>query len=421
MTAAKRNGKFVTGFHPECIDAANAVISHPCRKKLSGQDCTIENTWDRPHQDWNFVCMPADAGRQRFAYGCPSCWRSLSSDYTPIGSLVRQARISAHEAIGCGLLNPQVPADAEAECISKPRLIAQQRRYNPLGWVCLTEDKSVFYAYCASVGLAVPAMYAVFDVPNGWSSTGEILRERKDWERFFDDGLPDEFIVKPVEGVYGHAVNAYKRTAGGFLDTSGVNYTASTLYEALRTDGPYRRFVIQERLRNHVDLERLSGTAAVQCARLVTWLRTNGDVEIYLTFFKIIVGASVTDNYDYGRTGNLKANISVKDGTLGPAIGGAPGGVEFRIVATHPKTGISFLNFKLPYWHDAQQLVCRAARLFSPLRTIGWDVALTPLGPILLEGNVWWDPSNDLVIGPQAADCRRGGMAILLKRFEDPI
>jgi len=31
---------------------------------------------------------------------------------------------------------------------------------------------------------------------------------------------------------------------------------------------------------------------------------------------------------------------------------------------------------------------------FWPLRTIGWDVALTPNGPRIVEGNVWWDPPN---------------------------
>ena len=34
----------------------------------------------------------------------------------------------------------------------------------------------------------------------------------------------------------------------------------------------------------------------------------------------------------------------------------------------------------------------RAARAFAPLRTIGWDVAITPDGPSLIEGNVTWDP-----------------------------
>jgi hypothetical protein len=43
----------------------------------------------------------------------------------------------------------------------------------------------------------------------------------------------------------------------------------------------------------------------------------------------------------------------------------------------------------------------RAARTFFPLRTVGWDIALTTDGPALIEGNPFWDPSNDLIIGPQ--------------------
>jgi hypothetical protein len=39
-------------------------------------------------------------------------------------------------------------------------------------------------------------------------------------------------------------------------------------------------------------------------------------------------------------------------------------------------------------------LVFRAARHFLPLRASGWDVAVTPQGPRILEGNVWWDPTN---------------------------
>jgi hypothetical protein len=297
--------------------------------------------------------------------------------------------------------------------------LAEQRHFNPSSWRALTEDKNVFYAYCAAVKLPVPALYAIFDVPNGWSSTGKILHERKDWERFFDEHLPDEFVVKPAEGVYGLGVNVYRRMAEGFQDVNGVNRTASALYEALRSDARYRRFVIQERLYNHADLVGLSGTTALQTARLVTWVRTDGEVEIYLTFLKIIVGTGATDNYDYGRAGNLKANISVENGTLGPALAGADG-LGFRVVSMHPTTAVAISGFRLPYWQDARQLACRAARLFWPLRTIGWDVALTPKGPVLVEGNVWWDPSNDLVVGPQASDGRRGGVATLLKRFKNP-
>ena len=69
----------------------------------------------------------------------------------------------------------------------------------------------------------------------------------------------------------------------------------------------------------------------------------------------------------------------------------------------HPKTGEPFADFQLPHWQEARKLAEHAAMLFLPLRTIGWDLALTDDGPLLLEGNAEWDPVNHLVVhaGPE--------------------
>jgi hypothetical protein len=283
---------------------------------------------------------------------------------------------------------PNIPAGADLGCVPKRDLIACQRRLNPTPWTALTEDKKLFYAYCAAMKLPVPTMWAVFDTPDGWLSTGEIISERNDWQRVFNEDLPDEFVIKPAGGVYGLGVSVFKRTPSGFEDFNGDTTTASDLYETLRSDGSFQSFVIQERIYNHYDLIRFSGTRALQTARLVTWLRSDGEV------------------------------IDAVNGTLGSALGPGQEGFGFRVVAEHPTTGATIDGFQLPYWREARELVCRAARLFRPLRTIGWDVALTSSGPVLIEDNVWWDPSNDLVIGPQASDSRRGGLITLLKHLK---
>ena len=50
---------------------------------------------------------------------------------------------------------------------------------------------------------------------------------------------------------------------------------------------------------------------------------------------------------------------------------------------------------ELPIGAAAKELVTSAALTFLPLRTIGWDVALTPMGPVLIEGNAWWGPFHN--------------------------
>ena len=53
----------------------------------------------------------------------------------------------------------------------------------------------------------------------------------------------------------------------------------------------------------------------------------------------------------------------------------------------HPDTGIKFKSMKIPYWEQCIDLVCTAHQKLPRIVGIGWDVAITPTGPVLVEGN----------------------------------
>ena len=55
-----------------------------------------------------------------------------------------------------------------------------------------------------------------------------------------------------------------------------------------------------------------------------------------------------------------------------------------------PATGVRVLGRSLPMFAECCELARRAALLLLPMRTLGWDIAITPDGPVLLEGNNWW-------------------------------
>ena len=53
----------------------------------------------------------------------------------------------------------------------------------------------------------------------------------------------------------------------------------------------------------------------------------------------------------------------------------------------HPDTCTPFINFRVPYFDEAIALCKKAAKIRPDMRYVGWDVGITPTGPVLVEGN----------------------------------
>jgi putative polysaccharide biosynthesis protein len=309
--------------------------------------------------------------------------------------LYRHHNFGFQDAMRCGLLDPNLPDAAAFGCIRRADITPIQNRHNRVEWKCLTEDKAVFYSFCGHAGIPAPEMLAVVGKAGGRTVKGASPSSRAEWERYFANDLPAEFVVKPTLGAHGKGFRLYRRDAADF--------SASVLYDRLTKSTEWDNFVIQRRIRSHSDIVQLTGSEALQTARIITWVTPQGDIDVYLTFFRIVVGANFYDNYNYGLSGNLIANIDPASGRLTTATGASPNGIGFSVLTSHPKTGAPFADFQLPHWQEARKLAEHAAMLFLPLRTIGWDLALTDDGPLLLEGNAEWDPVNHLVVhaGPE--------------------
>jgi hypothetical protein len=58
-----------------------------------------------------------------------------------------------------------------------------------------------------------------------------------------------------------------------------------------------------------------------------------------------------------------------------------------------PGTATPFVGFQLPDWPEMKALALRAAEAFPWARSIGWDIAPSDHGPVLIEGNEEWSPS----------------------------
>jgi hypothetical protein len=64
------------------------------------------------------------------------------------------------------------------------------------------------------------------------------------------------------------------------------------------------------------------------------------------------------------------------------------------IYEKHPLTGLDFIGFQVPCIAEVKELVTEAAKILPDCRYVGWDVAISEKGPLLVEGN--GRPSVDL-------------------------
>jgi hypothetical protein len=309
--------------------------------------------------------------------------------------ICRQRRFEPYEAFRLGLFQPTFADSQLDNYTSRKHTTKLQKAVNPESWSPLLKDKGLFYRYLMAVGLPMPQLYAIFfqKVP-GWSPDGAILADRDDWQHLFESILPPEFVIKPCRGAFGAAVKIFKRTPYGFEDATGNKLDAAGIYGLMRSDSRFDSFVIQQRLRNHPEINRLNPSEFLQTVRVTTFIDRKGNCHIIFAFFKLIRNQNITDNFHDGLSGNMLASVCVDRGRLEPAVVATLDGRGATYFHKHPQNGLEFEKFEIPFWSDITTLAQKAATRFLPLRTIGWDIAISPEGPKIVEGNIWWNPLN---------------------------
>jgi hypothetical protein len=93
----------------------------------------------------------------------------------------------------------------------------------------------------------------------------------------------------------------------------------------------------------------------------------------------------------------LAAGVDLSSGCLGAAVRADPGLVIASMTA-HPDTGAVIEGTPLPWWAEARALALLAHSRMRAIACVGWDVALTSSGPVLVEAN--WAPGARLAQAP---------------------
>lgn len=175
-----------------------------------------------------------------------------------------------------------------------------------------------------------------------------------------------ELIVKPADGCCGNGVRRIHRE------------------EVLACPEAFTGMILEERIIQHPHLNRLY-PGSVNTARIVT-IRKNGLTHIICAYLRIGNGGEV-DNFNHG---GMTAPVDLTTGRITAVAVNK----EKEVFSGHPITGVSIEGFQLPDWERALELVREAAEVVPEMGYIGWDVAFSPDGPLIVEGNNF--PGHDI-------------------------
>ena len=194
--------------------------------------------------------------------------------------------------------------------------------------------------------------------------------------KVFLDGL-DVIISKPIAEACGR----------GIEKINVADYPSSdALFDYLKSinSGLLEEFVVQ-----HEDVSKLY-PLSVNTYRIVTVL-TEGVPHIVYAFIRIGNGGRFVDNIN---AGGMAAPINIETGVIEyPAFD-----KDSIYYETHPYTSCAIKGYQLPCWDKAVEAVLKAATVVPEVGYVGWDVAATKDGVVLIEGNPF--PGHDILQMP---------------------
>ena len=173
----------------------------------------------------------------------------------------------------------------------------------------------------------------------------------------------------------------FAKCPGGFggLEVRKIKTDADTdlagLFGELNAAGMW---CIEEPIVQHSEMNRLCPDS-VNTIRMTTVIK-DGQPHLMYALVRIGAGGKEVDNVS---SGGYHANLD-ENGVIS---GYAHHEKSFSLVEKHHLTGTVFHGFQIPMFPEARDMVMRAAMVVPEVRYVGWDVAISESGPVLVEGN----------------------------------
>jgi Sugar-transfer associated ATP-grasp len=246
----------------------------------------------------------------------------------------------------------------------------------------ITEDKARFEQWCRQFGL--PSVRCVAQFNDGAPTPDDAVVT-----------IPEQDLFsKPIDSYGGAGARRWKHSGRGtWMSPEGERFDRGGLIEQLSAQSRNGIVLLQECLDNDPRIAHLS-SGALCTVRIVTIRPPEGKPEVVCAVFRMATGGNSTDNFSIA---GIAAPVDLTSGRLDEGVHSDPT-LVVAPAPSHPDTGATIAGTFLPWWTEAKALALHAHDKLPSIACVGWDIALTGAGPILVEAN--WAPGARLAQAP---------------------
>lgn len=175
------------------------------------------------------------------------------------------------------------------------------------------------------------------------------------------------FLVKAINLDGGRGIYA--------VNTKDKDFSSERLFADILKQG---EALLEERIIQSSEIAEFH-PESVNTLRAVTY-NENENIRIFFTLMRFGRGAMIVDN---GLAGGILASVDTETGIIDTA--GWDENLGKYLI--HPDTCKQIIGFKVPHWIEAKELCIKLASVIPSHKLVGWDLALTDKGWIMVEGN----------------------------------
>lgn len=264
---------------------------------------------------------------------------------------------------------------------------------NPFKYYILARNKYLSHVALEHAMVPMPQLYCMYNPESGRESDLRISYDLASTLNILKSVNTKEFVIKAPEGSHGESVFAVRNIifndSDAVLETvNGENITLSSL---VQKGYP---LLFEEKILQTKQISDFN-PSSVNTIRFMTTLMPSGEAKIIAAFIKIGRTGAFVDNAGSG--GNVDAGINIETGEIYGAIA-FNGFRNCTDINVHPDTKVQLNGVVINNWSEICKEVCKFQQRFPFLKAVGWDIAITDSGPVVIEINDFWDRTGQLFI-----------------------